>query len=507
MLRIPLVTLLVCGSTAAQSSVQPAPRQVLRDLGLRAAQVQQLQIQSPLPAEPRIHLSLAGRAVVMTLRPVDLRSRDFKVLVDDGQSLRAIPAVAFGTYQGELLGMPGTQVAASILGGKLWATIHTSTATYGVQPLQGRGPRTHVVYAQVDLVGDATRCGVGNAVGAGHAGAESGGVTQKEAEIAIDCDNAFYKRNNQSTTSVQTSVMRVINAMDVIYQRDVAIRYKVTTILIRTTKVYAGTSTGSLLSEMRTRWRNQHSSIRRDLAHMFTGVGNFSGVIGTAYVGVVCGGAGYGVSKAFSSNHTRNVGLVSHECGHNWGSGHCNNNTPCYIMCSGLGGCGRRLTEFGAYAQGRISNHRDSRNCLRTLSPGGYSYFGAGCAGSNQKVPDLTAPAIPQIGTNFDLQLSDGLPSAPVALWFGVSAQSWGSIQLPLDLQLIGAPGCVVRASAEVIVPLVTNTSGQSLFRIALPNDTTFVGRNFYNQAFVVDPRANTAGLAITRAGAGRLGY
>jgi hypothetical protein len=107
------------------------------------------------------------------------------------------------------------------------------------------------------------------------------------------------------------------------------------------------------------------------MAHIFTGKGSFSGVIGCAYLSVVCTSSGYGSSKAYHSSLTTNVGLVAHECGHNWGAGHCNSSPPCYIMCSGLGGCQGNLTLFGPTSISSIIAHKNTRNCLDDGPPSG----------------------------------------------------------------------------------------------------------------------------------------
>jgi hypothetical protein len=133
---------------------------------------------------------------------------------------------------------------------------------------------------------------------------------------------------------------------------------------VRTTNVYSWNGDlCNLLGQFRTRWNANHTAIRRDVAHLFTGEGSFGGVVGCAYVGVICGSSGYGSSKAYSDLIT-NIGLVAHEVGHNWNAGHCDSQGTCNIMCSGLGGCSRNISSFAPSSVNVIVAHRNSRSCL-----------------------------------------------------------------------------------------------------------------------------------------------
>jgi hypothetical protein len=72
------------------------------------------------------------------------------------------------------------------------------------------------------------------------------------------------------------------------------------------------------------------------------------GAIGIAYVGAICNlGAAYGVSQSrYTANLTRRVAVTAHEVGHNFNAQHCDALPPCYIMCSGVGGCQNVQTTF-----------------------------------------------------------------------------------------------------------------------------------------------------------------
>jgi hypothetical protein len=74
---------------------------------------------------------------------------------------------------------------------------------------------------------------------------------------------------------------------------------------------------------------------------------------------------GYGLSQSrFTTQLASRVGLTSHEVGHNWNASHCDGDSDCRIMCSGLGGCAGSVTSFGTRSISTISSFRDGRSCL-----------------------------------------------------------------------------------------------------------------------------------------------
>ena len=96
--------------------------------------------------------------------------------------------------------------------------------------------------------------------------------------------------------------------------------------------------------------------------------------------------------------------------------------------------------------------------------------------------------------------------SLPVIFAFGSSRNKWGPLPLPFDFKVLGAPGCLLYASADLMVGGRTHTSGVPTFSVPIPNSPRFVNVLFYNQIMVNDPGANPAGIALTRAGAGKVG-
>lgn len=324
---------------------------------------------------------LGGETYDFTLRPHSLRADDFRLLVqgEDG-SLTRVAAAAPRTCRGELLrgGRAVGRIAGSIDGGALTAVARLDRGgLYGIQPLReldpAAAPAAHVVYDQRDLILGQWRCGsdILPAVHDDGAGAGTEGTGLKMCDIAFDADYEFYTKNQSSVENTMHDIENVMVGVEVIYERDTQITYEVTTILVRTSEPdpYSSTDPGTLLSQFRSEWQNNHGAIRRDIAHLMTGKNLAGSVIGIAYLGVVCGSYGYGLSQSrFSTNYSYRVGLTAHETGHNWNANHCDSYNPCYIMCSGIGGCSGDVTRFEPVGINAIIAHRDSRSCLDTLA-------------------------------------------------------------------------------------------------------------------------------------------
>lgn len=385
---------LTTSATHAQV-VQPAPAAILSTLQLRGGTLQDLNLPKGLPNAFPLRIVLGKQAYTLNVHKHSLRAPGFKLLVDDGKSLRQVATPALNTYQGNVVGLPDSKVALTLSNGQVQAFISLGSHDWWVQPVTD-AVRTaplaqHVVYHLKDAIYPANGCSASvvspvrpdmpittpaNALGA--------------AEIALDCDNAYYRKNNSNVATTQAAATQIINAMDVIYRRDVEICYTISAIIVRQAAVYTsgpnvGCSGTGLIQEMATRWGNNHTNVKRDLAHMFSGQGVFSGTIGCAGP-PVCGLTGFGVSRTLGSL-AANTGLVAHEVGHMWTAGHCSG-TSCFIMCASLGGCGGNSLKFGAQSQATIKGYKATRTCLGRCGGCGneasYTHFGSGCAGSGR---------------------------------------------------------------------------------------------------------------------------
>jgi len=353
-----------------------------------------------------VQVLLGTRLCQLNLRKHEVRSSNFQLVVQDEDGSRVVATPPCITYRGEVVGQGNSMVAASLVAGRLTALVRLGDADtfWGIQPVGGDGSGnginrfTHISYDSAHNVLGKHTCGVVDDEHPAKPAASYGPMSAQVwfCDLACDADYDFYKANGSSVTNTQNDITTVINNVAVIYKRDVNIDYKITQIIVRTSRTYTGTYAS--VSEMRSRWIYYHTSVPRDLAHLFTGRSLGGTTIGVAYLSSVCStDSGYGVSRSrYTNNMTSRTALTAHEIGHGWSSPHCDGQNPCNIMCSALGGCSRGLTSFGSFAQGYIVNHRNSRTCLTI---GGIAPVLTGISPST--VPAFPPSSITLTGTGF----------------------------------------------------------------------------------------------------------
>ncbi len=141
---------------------------------------------------------------------------------------------------------------------------------------------------------------------------------------------------------------------------------------------------------------------------------------------------------------------------------------------------------------------------VRRIRPTGATAvaFGQGCGGSfGTATMAPAAGSLPTLGSTFQTVVSN-LPLPPAGLSVGVmgfSKTTWGGIPLPLDLGVLGMPGCTAWAAPEglAVLPRVGTTA---TFTLPLPNGTGLIGQDFYLQTLVLDIGWNPFGGVVTNA-------
>ena len=139
-----------------------------------------------------------------------------------------------------------------------------------------------------------------------------------------------------------------------------------------------------------------------------------------------------------------------------------------------------------------------------TPGPGAaYSTFGAGCLGS-RGVPTLLPQSntLPRVNTPFTVQANNLPLTGPAFLFFGFSNTSYGPTPLPFNLAPVGAPGCNLYVSGDLLFGF-PNVLGVGTWTFNVPNQP---GVTFFQQAFAFDPLANSLGLTVTNGGQGTVG-
>lgn len=343
-----------------------------------------------------IPLSIDGAPCTLQLEAHSLRADDFHVLVqDDLGGLREAILPNARTYRGEVVGLDGARVAASIADGRLSALILLDDGSrWYVEPLADRvSPRTqgipHIIYHGKNVVEQSHRCGVDDDAGgsdvAGVGGEAVSGASgpMRIADIAFDADFEFYQANDGSVSQTVFDIENVMNGVSLLYESELNITYELTTIVIRdyAEDPYMSNDATTLLNQFKNEWNSRMLHVHRDVAHLMTGRTLDGGIIGIANVNHMCetcGGSGYALSQSlFSPLMAKRVCLTAHELGHNWGACHCDDpnctrdgpDPDCGVMCSFLGGCAGTCTSFGERSLSAINSTASSAACLAVLAP------------------------------------------------------------------------------------------------------------------------------------------
>jgi hypothetical protein len=409
-------------------------------------------------------LEVDGRPSVLWLTPHSVRAADYRILVQgaDG-SLRPVPPGPQRTLRGEVLGSPGTSVAAALLDDGLHARIAGADGgVHWLEPVRGRvagaAADLYVLYHEEDVLAPGGTCGLealpgaagaegagGDAAGGG-ASAEAGGSTV--AELACDADYEYFLRYG-SVSAVEDRINSVINTVNAQYERDVQITHAITTIIVRTAEPdpYASTDPNGLLNEFRNHWNASHGSVQRDTAHLFTGKELDGNVIGIAWLNAVCTSYGYGVSQSdFSSNFASVTDLTAHELGHNWGADHCT--CSGYTMNPYITSANRFHPDFTIP---EVVAFRDSRSCLDSPPP---APTGGCCTGPSCSV--LTQSDCAASGGTY---LGDGSDCAGSPC--GGDALNLATADLPTGTGSVSAGSYLdTRAADDVYESLLEGSSG-----------------------------------------------
>jgi len=191
-------------------------------------------------------------------------------------------------------------------------------------------------------------------------------------DVLIDADFQFFLQNGGSVTNTVADIENIMVGVTEIYERDVDLSYEITGILVRTSvpdNPYTSSDAAVLLQQFQDEWNQPGlSTVRRDVAHLFTGRNLVGSTIGIAFLATVCDlGTAYGLSQSnFNSFFDARVSLTAHEIGHNFSATHCNGGN-CHIMCASMNGCGGTYgpdLKFGVAAQNEIEPFANSRTCL-----------------------------------------------------------------------------------------------------------------------------------------------
>lgn len=166
--------------------------------------------------------------------------------------------------------------------------------------------------------------------------APSAGPTH-EATIAFDTDGEFLADYGNDTTAAGDAIASLVTALNVIYERDLALRLLQGETILRTdpgSDPYISSSTSAQLSEVGVWWQNNQGAVERAWVALLSGKGSSSGGgcsgAGIAWVDRYCNpSTSYSATQVLRCvplDGSSNTRLIGHEVGHNAGSSH----THCY---------------------------------------------------------------------------------------------------------------------------------------------------------------------------------
>lgn len=122
----------------------------------------------------------------------------------------------------------------------------------------------------------------------------------------------------------------------------------------------------------------------------------------------------------------------------------------------------------------------------------GYGYIGSGCAGT-LGVPTNVASSQPILGGTAQFAV-DNLP-------LGIGIMALGTVRSapPLDLAIVGMPGCPLHHDAGVLQTML-GAGTSATFDFPIPNNPVFIGTQIFTQAASLDIGLNTLGFALSDA-------
>ncbi|MFN9276348.1 MAG: PKD domain-containing protein [Planctomycetota bacterium] len=159
------------------------------------------------------------------------------------------------------------------------------------------------------------------------------------------------------------------------------------------------------------------------------------------------------------------------------------------------------VTTAGPFATGTLNTPRSWSGTLyydshNVNGSAGYGFFGNGCAGA-LGMTSMPASSQPTLGGTLTVGL-DNLSFGLAVMVIGTSNTAGPLGPLPLDLGILGAPGCPLRVSVDA-TDTVVGAGATATWNFAVPNALPLSGVKLYNQAAVLDA-SNAFGFVTSKA-------
>ena len=140
----------------------------------------------------------------------------------------------------------------------------------------------------------------------------------------------------------------------------------------------------------------------------------------------------------------------------------------------------------------RIANIALHYSTSQATGAAGYGYLGSGCPGT-LGVPTNVATMQPTLGGTAQFAI-ENLPNA-------IGIMTLGTIRSipPLDLAVVGMPGCPLHHNA-IVLQTMLGAGTSATFDFPIPNNPIFIGTQIYTQAASLDLGLNALGFALSDA-------
>jgi hypothetical protein len=135
------------------------------------------------------------------------------------------------------------------------------------------------------------------------------------------------------------------------------------------------------------------------------------------------------------------------------------------------------------------------------VAPAGAFQFGWAISGTPCSfygpLPQIRASGTPKIGTTgFAVRVENGLPGLPALLYLGSSTTTWAGLGLPLDLAVLGLPGCTLYQDLAFSLFGFLNGAGTLTKTLTIPNDPGLNGLPVPFQWIVIEPIFSQLGFS-----------
>lgn len=312
----------------------------------------------------------SGKHIVLSLDQV--KHQDWPAVTEDGYSVQADKSeVTFLNGKAEVDGQEVKAASAIFKSSSGVLALHVNLILPGASPSPAEieiplnGEAASFRIADMSIL-KGKKCGnsllPGNIAGnfsSEHAPVKAASV--KVIDLSLDADYDFYSQFGSETNNRMAAI---VNAAQVIYQEQLGLVFNIKRQRAQTSRTQRFTSSdsGELLEDF-TDYINSGGLGGADNAHLFTGKDLLDGVLGLAYVGVVCSDPEYSTGLTQHYDTALDYLVFAHEMGHNLGAEH-DASTPRTIMYPSAG---PDQTYFSATSINQMNAHVSSYgSCLAT---------------------------------------------------------------------------------------------------------------------------------------------